>query len=86
MTENGIIHNISPGGAFLSAPHRYPPGSEITLNFPILNFEFLVKLKAEIIWISPEGMGLKFKACQKLGYRLAAQKLADALGPEPLKN
>jgi hypothetical protein len=78
---NGTIENISPGGAFLTAHQLHPPGSEITLRFPILNFEFPVKLKAEVIWISPRGMGLRFISTQKLDYRLAAQKLADALGP-----
>lgn len=77
---NGIIKNLSPGGAFLATRRFYPPGSEITLSFPILNFEFPVKLKAEVIWLSPKGMGLKFKSSQKLDHRLAAQKLADALG------
>lgn len=81
--ENGIIENLSPGGAFLSVGHSYPAGSEVTLSFPILNFEFPVKLKAEVIWISSRGMGLKFKSSQKLDYRLAAQKLADAMGPPP---
>jgi hypothetical protein len=85
IAENGIIRNLSPCGAFLTTPHRHPPGSEITLSFSILNFEFPVKLKAEIIWISPDGMGLKFKASQKLDYRLAAQKLADAMDPESLE-
>jgi hypothetical protein len=79
-TGNGIIQNICPGGAFLATHQLHPPGSEITLSFPILNFEFPVKLKAEVIWISSNGMGLKFKASQKLDYRLGAQKLADALG------
>jgi hypothetical protein len=78
--EKGIIENISPVGAFLSAGQLHPPGSEITLRFPILNFEFPVKLKAEVIWISQRGMGLRFKSTHKLDDRLAAQKLADALG------
>lgn len=80
LTGNAFIENISPGGAFLAAGHLHPPGSEITLEFPILNFEFPVKLTAEVIWISSKGMGLRFKSSQKLDYRLAAQKLADALG------
>lgn len=82
----GIIENISPVGAFLSARQFHPPGSEIILSFPILNFEFPVKLKAEVIRISPRGMGLRFKSTQKLGYRLAAQKLADALGPNHIES
>jgi hypothetical protein len=77
---NGIIKNISPCGAFLTTHHFHPPGSEITLCFSILNFEFPVKMKAEVIWSSSKGMGLKFKSSQKLDHRLAAQKLADALG------
>jgi hypothetical protein len=36
-------------------------------------------LEAEVIWISSNGMGLKFKASQKLDHRLSVQKLADAL-------
>lgn len=81
--SSGIIKNLSPGGAFLATRRFYPPGSEIALSFPILNFEFPVKLKAEVIWISPKGMGLKFKSSQKLDHRLAAQKLADAMGSIP---
>ena len=81
--EKGTIENLSPGGAFLTARQFYSPGTEIKLSFSVLNFEFPVKLNAEVMWISPKGMGLKFKSSQKLDYRLAAQKLADALGPAP---
>lgn len=84
--ENGIIQNLSPGGAFLTTRHFHPLGSEISLSFAILNFEFPVKLKAEVIWRSPKGMGLKFKSSQKLDERLAAQKLADALEPMPTES
>jgi hypothetical protein len=80
LAEIGFIENISPSGAFLSSGRLHPPGSQITLRFPILNFEFPVKLNAVVIWISQRGMGLKFKTSQKLDDRLAAQKLADALG------
>lgn len=84
--ENGIIENLSPGGAFLTTRQFYSPGTEIALSFSVLNFEFPVKLNAEVMWISPKGMGLKFKSSQKLDYRLAAQKLADALGSSPTES
>jgi hypothetical protein len=77
--QNGIIENLSPGGAFLTTQDFFPLGSEITLSFPVLNFEFPVKLQAEVIWICPHGMGLKFKPSQQLAHRLAVQKLTDAL-------
>jgi Tfp pilus assembly protein PilZ len=76
---DGIIENLSPGGAFLSTNRLFPPGSEITLSFQILNFEFPVLMNAEVVWISDQGMGLKFKPSLKLACRLAAQKIADAM-------
>jgi len=84
--DDGIIENLSPGGAFLSTHRLFPPGSEITLSFQILNFEFPVMMKAEVIWISDQGMGLKFKPSLKLACRLAAQKIADALGDAPVES
>ncbi len=77
--ETGIIGNLSPGGAFLITPHFFPPGSEINLSFQVLNFEFPLNLSAEVIWVTSQGMGLRFKASQRFSCRLAAQKLADAL-------
>jgi Tfp pilus assembly protein PilZ len=77
--DSGIIENLSPNGAFLITHHPSPPGSEILLSFPILNFEFPVQLKAEVIWITPRGMGVRFKPNLSLSCRLAEQKLADAM-------
>ena len=78
-SENGMIENLSPDGAFFNTRHVSPQGSEITLSFPILNFEFPVKLKASVVRITPFGMGLKFISSPGLSYRLAKQKLADAM-------
>ena len=84
--DSGLIENLSPSGAFLITRHPSPPGSEISLSFPILNFEFPVRFKAEVVWIAPHGMGVRFKPSLSLSCRLAKQKLADAMRtahPEP---
>lgn len=77
---HGVIENLSHGGAFLRTRRRLPPGSDITLSFPVLNFEFPAVMKAQVVWISHQGMGLKFSPTLKLESRLHAQKIADALG------
>ena len=82
-TVSCIIENLSPGGAFLITPHPSPTGSEISLSFSILNFEFPVRLKAEVVWAAPHGIGVRFKPDLSLSCRLAEQKIADAMRSVP---
>jgi Tfp pilus assembly protein PilZ len=79
------IENLSEQGAYIKTDHLIPPGNELFLSFSILNFEFPVKLKAEVIWLSKHGIGIKFKPSSALSYRLAIEKLADAINPKPAK-
>ncbi len=78
---NCTIENLSAGGAFLTTRCPSPPGNEISLSFSILNFEFPVRLQAEVVWRTPRGMGVRFKPNLSLSCRLAEQKIADAMRP-----
>ena len=79
------IENLSEQGAYIKTDHLIPPGNEVFLSFSILNFEFPVELKAEVVWISKHGIGIKFKPSSALSYRLAIEKLSDAVNPKPAK-
>lgn len=79
------IENLSEQGAFILTDHLIPRGSEVFVTFSVLNFEFPVKLRAEVIRISKHGIGLKFKPSSALSHRLAIEKLADAVNPKPVK-
>ena len=78
-----FIENLSQKGAYIKTNHLIPPGNELFLSFSILNFEFPVELKAEVVRISRQGMGVKFKPSSALSYRLAMEKLSDAVNSKP---
>lgn len=79
------IENLSERGAFIITDHLIPTGNEVFLTFSVLNFEFPVRLRAEVIRITKHGIGLKFKPSSALSHRLAIEKLADAVNPQPVK-
>ncbi len=79
QTYTVSIENLSPVGAYLSTDRPLPPGREMTLRFSILNFEFPVTLKAEKVWQTASGVGVRFKPNSDLSYRLSVQKLSDLL-------
>ncbi len=79
------IENLSEKGAFIKTNHVIPPGNEVDLIFSILNFEFPVNLKAEVIWLSKQGLGIKFKRPSTPSDRLALEKVVDAINPKPVK-
>ena len=55
------IKDISSGGVFIETKMPLAVGQELNLKFPLPNYRKLVKVAGEIIWTSPEGIGVKFK-------------------------
>ena len=61
---NGITKDISPSGVFIETRHRLEVGQTVTLTIPLKNARY-AKIKSEIIWVSPEGFGVKFLHIKK---------------------
>jgi uncharacterized protein (TIGR02266 family) len=55
------IKDISSGGVFIETKMPLTVGQDLNLKFPLPNYRKLVKVAGEIVWTSPEGIGVKFK-------------------------
>jgi len=55
------IKDISSGGVYIETKMPFTIGQELNLKFPMPNFRKLVKVTGEIVWTSPQGIGVKFK-------------------------
>ncbi len=53
--------DISSGGVFIETKTPLTPGQELNLKFPLPNYRKLAKVAGEIVWNSPNGIGVKFK-------------------------
>jgi hypothetical protein len=62
-THNGIINgrtkNISASGVFISAEAKLELGQVLKLNLPYKGQA--AKILGQIVWLSEDGFGLKFK-------------------------
>jgi len=65
-TFNGLVKDISAGGIFILSIETdmvFSEGQEITVNFPThTEKQEPIKLLGEVVWLVPEGIGVKFKA------------------------
>ena len=55
------IQNISAGGAFIETRMPFSVGQEVSLSFPLPNYQKYIRIAGEVVRISPEGIGVKFK-------------------------
>jgi Tfp pilus assembly protein PilZ len=60
-----FIRNISPAGVFIETPEDLATGKEITLIFSSPEREEPIKIKGQIVWKIPEGVGVKFATASK---------------------
>jgi len=56
----GIIRDISPYGAYIKSRHQFPVNRVIFQSFFFPNFEIPIRSKSNIVWVGPEGFGVKF--------------------------
>ncbi len=54
------IKNISLGGAFVETPEIFSIGQAIRLKIPFSDQNKYVKVKGNIVRITPEGVGVEF--------------------------
>jgi len=54
------LQNISLGGMMVETPHLFEVGDKVTIAFELTSFCNPVKLKGEVVWSTPDGMGIKF--------------------------
>ena len=55
------IKDISAGGVFIETPTPFSVGQELSLSFPLPNYQKYVKTTGEVVRISPHGIGVRFK-------------------------
>jgi Tfp pilus assembly protein PilZ len=56
-----FIQNISAGGVFIETPMPFSAGQEISLTFPLPNYQKYIKINGEVMWTSAKGIGVSFR-------------------------
>ena len=60
----GLAKDISPSGVFIETDHSPEVGQVLTLIVPLKNARH-AKIKGKVIWVGPEGFGVKFLRIKK---------------------
>jgi hypothetical protein len=60
----GLTKDISPSGVFIETQHSLEVGQFITLIIPLKNGKH-ARIKSKVIWVGPEGFGVKFLHIKK---------------------
>ena len=55
------IQNISAGGVFIKTRMPFKAGHEASLTFPLADYQKYIKITGEIVRVTPQGIGVKFK-------------------------
>ena len=56
-----FIQNISAGGVFIETPMPFSAGQEISLTFPLPDYQKYIKINGEVVWTSAKGIGVSFR-------------------------
>jgi len=56
-----FIQDISAGGVFIETHMPFSVGQQVSLSFPLPDYQKHVKITGEIVRSSPEGIAVKFK-------------------------
>jgi len=59
------IQNISAGGVFIETQIPFAEGQELSLSFPLPNYQKYIKISGEIVRTGSHGIGVRFKAADK---------------------
>jgi uncharacterized protein (TIGR02266 family) len=60
-----FIQDISTGGVFIQTHMPFSVGQEVSLTFPLPNYQKHIKIVGEVVRSSPQGVGVKFKMADK---------------------
>jgi Tfp pilus assembly protein PilZ len=55
------IQNISARGVFIRTRMPFKAGQEVSLTFPLPDYRKCIKITGEIVRVTPQGIGVKFK-------------------------
>jgi len=55
------IKNISSGGVFIETHMPFSVGQEVSLTFPLSNYQKYIKIIGEVVRIDIQGIGVRFK-------------------------
>jgi Tfp pilus assembly protein PilZ len=53
--------NVSAGGVFIETRMPFTAGQEVSLAFPLPNYQKYIKIIGEVARVTPQGIGVKFK-------------------------
>jgi uncharacterized protein (TIGR02266 family) len=56
-----FIQNISVGGVFIETRMPFSVGQQVSLSFPLPNYQKYLKILGEVVRTSSQGIGVKFK-------------------------
>jgi len=60
-----FIQDISSGGVFIQTHMPFTVGQEVSLTFPLPNYQKHIKVIGEVVRSTPQGVGVKFKMDDK---------------------
>ena len=55
------IQNISAGGVFIETRMPLSVGQVVSLSFPLRDYQKYIKITGEVVRVSPQGIGVKFR-------------------------
>lgn len=55
-----FISDINCWGAFIQSEKKVPVGESVSMTIPLHGDEQSIKIIGEVMWSSPQGMGVKF--------------------------
>jgi uncharacterized protein (TIGR02266 family) len=72
-----FIKNISPGGVFIETSIPFSVGQELSLTFALPNCEKHIKITGEVVRITPQGIGVKFRMLKQQHETTNREKLDE---------
>jgi uncharacterized protein (TIGR02266 family) len=60
-----FIQDISTGGVFIQTHMPFTVGQEVSLTFPLPNYQKHIKVIGEVVRSTQQGVGVKFKMADK---------------------
>jgi Tfp pilus assembly protein PilZ len=64
--SNGVIQDISLGGVFILSRGAFSRGQSLSISFSSANFEKTVWIAGDVMRVTPEGIGVKFRSMNQM--------------------
>ena len=64
--SNGVIRDISLGGVFILSRGAFSRGQSLSISFSSANFEKTVWIAGDVMRVTPEGIGVKFRSMNQM--------------------